>query len=250
MQTKCPILSTRTGAITAVVICLAILIVSFCQFTVLIPGISGQLFDNSKTTSLFNHSLIVYRSLLFNFAEVWKSGIFRNAMTASLLKAGAAILPPFFFIGFFQGPDGLLEQKHIQHNRSLLGRGPPAALIWELCISYSGTYSGAYSGAKDNSKIPIDGYEKIVYNEKGRVGTVEPIRRSFTYLQWFDESWELMGLTDDDLIILENILLANPEKGDIVKGTGGARKIRIQVDKNRGKSKGGRVICIPEKPPV
>ena len=44
-----------------------------------------------------------------------------------------------------------------------------------------------------------------------------------------------------DMIDLQNELLANPYKGNIIQGTGGARKIRIKL-KGRGKSGGGRVI--------
>ena len=40
---------------------------------------------------------------------------------------------------------------------------------------------------------------------------------------------------------LQDDLLANPYCGDIVKGTGGARKIRMRVG-NTGKSGGARVI--------
>ena len=53
-----------------------------------------------------------------------------------------------------------------------------------------------------------------------------------------------MGLSDDDLPILEEILLENPQKGDVIEGTGGARKLRVSLNDNRGKSGGGRVIYI------
>ena len=53
-----------------------------------------------------------------------------------------------------------------------------------------------------------------------------------------------MGLDDSDLISLEQLLLQNPQKGDVIEGTGGARKIRIQLNDNRGKSGGGRVIYL------
>ena len=53
-----------------------------------------------------------------------------------------------------------------------------------------------------------------------------------------------MGLSDNDLIALEKILLENPQKGDVIEGTGGARKLRIQLGNNRGKSSGGRVIYL------
>ena len=44
-------------------------------------------------------------------------------------------------------------------------------------------------------------------------------------------------------LTLEEILLENPQLGDVIEGTGGARKMRIQIE-NRGKSGGGRVIYV------
>lgn len=52
-----------------------------------------------------------------------------------------------------------------------------------------------------------------------------------------------MGLNDDDLFELENTLLASPQIGDVIEGTGGARKLRIQLE-GRGKRGGGRVIYV------
>ncbi len=47
--------------------------------------------------------------------------------------------------------------------------------------------------------------------------------------------------TDDELKDLQIELIAQPEKGDIIQGTGGLRKIRMAVNK-KGKSGGARVI--------
>lgn len=52
-----------------------------------------------------------------------------------------------------------------------------------------------------------------------------------------------MGLHDEDLHILEEMLLRNPQAGDVIEGIGGARKVRIQLD-GRGKRGGGRVIYL------
>ena len=69
------------------------------------------------------------------------------------------------------------------------------------------------------------------------------MEREFIYTEPFNRSWKAMGLSDDDAKVLETILLANPRAGDVIEGTGGARKIRIQME-NRGKSGGGRVIYV------
>lgn len=53
-----------------------------------------------------------------------------------------------------------------------------------------------------------------------------------------------MGLSDNDLSVLEKQLLQNPKAGDVIEGTGSARKIRINLNDNRGKSGSGRVIYV------
>ena len=67
--------------------------------------------------------------------------------------------------------------------------------------------------------------------------------REFIYTKPFLSCWKAMGLNIEDLKILESTLLSNPQMGDVIQGTGGARKIRIQLD-GRGKSGGGRVIYL------
>ena len=67
--------------------------------------------------------------------------------------------------------------------------------------------------------------------------------REFVYTEPFRKCWKAMGLSEDDLKKLEKILLENPQLGDVIEGTGGARKMRIQIE-NRGKSGGGRVIYV------
>jgi hypothetical protein len=67
--------------------------------------------------------------------------------------------------------------------------------------------------------------------------------RKFIYTEPFRRCWKAMGLQDRDLLILEEALLKNPQIGDVMEGTGGARKMRIQLE-GRGKSGGGRVIYL------
>ena len=54
-------------------------------------------------------------------------------------------------------------------------------------------------------------------------------------------------LTDDDYQGLQSYLLQLPEAGDIVKGSGGVRKVRW-APKGKGKSGGVRVIYYWKKP--
>lgn len=48
-------------------------------------------------------------------------------------------------------------------------------------------------------------------------------------------------LTDDEYKTLQNFLVANPKGGDVIKGSGGLRKVRWKI-KGRGKSGGIRNI--------
>ena len=67
--------------------------------------------------------------------------------------------------------------------------------------------------------------------------------RTFKEVPSFTEKWKLLGLTDEDLRLLENVLLKDPKTGAAISGTGGIRKIRIPME-NIGKRSGGRVIYV------
>lgn len=67
--------------------------------------------------------------------------------------------------------------------------------------------------------------------------------RSFIYTDAFRRSWSAMGLSDESLSDLEDILLENPHDGDVIPGLSGARKMRVQLE-GRGKRGGARVIYL------
>ena len=67
--------------------------------------------------------------------------------------------------------------------------------------------------------------------------------REFIYTPKFDREWKKIGLNDDDLSLLELFLLENPDAGNIMRGTGGIRKLRWALP-DRGKSSGIRVLYV------
>ena len=79
--------------------------------------------------------------------------------------------------------------------------------------------------------------------ERGRLRTassaVESAETSFAA----GESLAKELATDDELKELQAELIAKPEKGDIIRGTGGIRKVRMAVG-NKGKSGSVRVLYI------
>lgn len=57
------------------------------------------------------------------------------------------------------------------------------------------------------------------------------------------ERFRAENLTDEEYRSLQNELLENPEKGDVIQGLKGLRKIRIADSKrNKGKRGGARVV--------
>lgn len=67
--------------------------------------------------------------------------------------------------------------------------------------------------------------------------------RLFVELPSFRAEWKAMGLTDDDLLRLQQELLANPSAGSTIQSTGGVKKLRFAFE-HGGKSGGVRVIYI------
>lgn len=67
--------------------------------------------------------------------------------------------------------------------------------------------------------------------------------RKFVETDLFRRTWKAMGLSDRDLFLLQEIILSNPQVGDVIPETSGARKMRIQLE-GRGKRGGGRVIYV------
>ena len=66
------------------------------------------------------------------------------------------------------------------------------------------------------------------------------MNRTFKEVPSFTAKWQALGLTDDDLRTLENILLKDPKTGNTISSTGGLKKIRIPVEET-GKRR--RQIC-------
>jgi hypothetical protein len=67
--------------------------------------------------------------------------------------------------------------------------------------------------------------------------------REFIIAKIFDKRWDEMDLTDEDLRLLQNHIMLNPDTGDIIKGTGGLTKLRWVLP-NTGKSGGIRVLFV------
>ena len=67
--------------------------------------------------------------------------------------------------------------------------------------------------------------------------------RTFYEMKHFTKKWQDLGFTDDELSQLQQVLLENPKAGDVMKGTGGLRKVRFAFP-GAGKSGSVRVCYI------
>jgi len=67
--------------------------------------------------------------------------------------------------------------------------------------------------------------------------------REFVWTTAFRSGWNRCGFDDDDLARLEDALLNDPKAGAVIRGTGGARKLRFEYE-DRGKSGSTRVIYV------
>jgi hypothetical protein len=69
------------------------------------------------------------------------------------------------------------------------------------------------------------------------------MRLTIVQLPSFVSDWRRHRLKDEDLQALESMLLAGPDAGAVIAGTGGVRKIRFAApSRGGGKSGGFRVI--------
>lgn len=70
---------------------------------------------------------------------------------------------------------------------------------------------------------------------------MEILQREFILTNTFDKHWKELKLDDLDLSKLQNILAKYPELGDVIPGSGGLRKIRIEA--NGSGKRGGARVC-------
>ena len=67
--------------------------------------------------------------------------------------------------------------------------------------------------------------------------------REFVMTAEFDRQWKAMELTDADLARLQQMILADPGIGPVIRETGGLRKVRFPFE-GRGERGSARVAYI------
>jgi hypothetical protein len=69
------------------------------------------------------------------------------------------------------------------------------------------------------------------------------MKRTFIQTKEFSRHWDELGFSDQDLRRLENEILINPKVGNVIRGTGGLRKMRFAFE-GRGKRSSSRVCYV------
>jgi hypothetical protein len=67
--------------------------------------------------------------------------------------------------------------------------------------------------------------------------------RTFIYTPEFDKLWKSSGLSESEIILLEQELLTNPSKGKVITGACSLRKLRFKLP-GKGKRGGIRVLYV------
>ncbi len=71
------------------------------------------------------------------------------------------------------------------------------------------------------------------------------MKRTFVYVENFDQNWKKQGLGAAEQRELELQLLTDPGQGDVITGTGGLRKMRFSPEsEHQGKSGAYRIIYL------
>lgn len=66
---------------------------------------------------------------------------------------------------------------------------------------------------------------------------------NFIELDWFVDSWEDLKLTDEDLAALQVLIMCNPKRGTVIKGTAGLRKLRYSPEAWQTGQRGALRVC-------
>ena len=89
----------------------------------------------------------------------------------------------------------------------------------------------------------LDDNDEIVFSKlrEAFVGKITNVEE----LPGFKDARTELGLSDDDIEEIKNKIIENPNVGDTIKDTNGARKVRIALtNNNKGKRGGARVVYV------
>ena len=137
----------------------------------------------------------------------------------------------------YTSSDYHIMKKAYKNSRKFRSQGDAEYLDFIDELDHKGVAHDQYDNLRD------DGCTVFYDDPRSPIVSSSDNGRMFIELTPFVKAWEAMNMDDSDLRNLESLILSNPEGGDIIQGSGGARKIRFQVQ-GKGKRGGARVIYV------
>lgn len=138
----------------------------------------------------------------------------------------------------YSSSDYQIMKKSYKNSRKFTSQGDAEYLDFIDELNHKGVAHDQYDNIKD------DGCTVFYDEPKTPIVSTSGSGRMFIQTHTFAKQWDELDLPDEYLRKLESLLLSNPEAGDVIRGSNGARKLRIKIEPTKGKSGGGRVIYV------
>lgn len=137
----------------------------------------------------------------------------------------------------YSSSDYQIMKKSYKNSRKFRSQGDAEYLDFIDELDHKGVAHDQYDNLRNDGCT-------VFYDEPKTPIVSSTDSKQFIETSGFTEQWNKLKLPDNNLRLLQSTLIQDPEYGDKVEGTGGARKIRVALRKGEGKRGGARVIYV------
>lgn len=137
----------------------------------------------------------------------------------------------------YSSSDYQIMKKSYKNPRKFISQGDAEYLDFIDELDHRGVAHDQYDNLRNDGCT-------VFYDEPKTPIVSSTDSKQFIETSGFTEQWNKLKLPDNNLRLLQSTLIQDPEYGDKVEGTGGARKIRVTLRKGEGKRGGARVIYV------
>lgn len=137
----------------------------------------------------------------------------------------------------YSSSDYQIMKKSYKNSRKFISQGDAEYLDFIDELDHKGVAHDQYDNLRNDGCT-------VFYDEPKTPIVSSTDSKQFIETSVFTEQWNKLKLPDNNLRLLQSTLIQDPEYGDKVEGTGGARKIRVALRKGEGKRGGARIIYV------
>lgn len=137
----------------------------------------------------------------------------------------------------YSSSDYQIMKKSYKNCRKFISQGDAEYLDFIDELDHKGVAHDQYDNLRNDGCT-------VFYDEPKTPIVSSTDSKQFIETSGFTEQWNKLKLPDNNLRLLQSTLIQDPEYGDKVEGTGGAREIRVALRKGEGKRGGARVIYV------